>query len=119
MSAASGLGLRRFGAGRAIEGEIGALVTALGLSLSLSLSLFFFFFFFFFFFPHPPPLDDQHTPAPLCQRRHQRANHLQLARPAPNRRVTSRWPPTSKKRVEGPTRCPVYHCWAATAVQSL
>jgi hypothetical protein len=27
------------------------------------------------------PLDDQHAPAPLHQRRHQRANHLQLARP--------------------------------------
>ena len=31
-------------------------------------------------------LDDQHTPMPLHQRRHQRADHLQLARPAPNRR---------------------------------
>ena len=31
-------------------------------------------------------LDDQHTPAPVCYRRHQRADHLQLARPAPNRR---------------------------------
>ncbi len=31
-------------------------------------------------------LDDQHAPMPLHQRRHQRADHVQLARPAPNRR---------------------------------
>jgi hypothetical protein len=31
-------------------------------------------------------LDDQHAPAPLHQRPQQRADHLQLARPAPNRR---------------------------------
>jgi hypothetical protein len=30
-------------------------------------------------------LDDQHAPAPLRQRRHQGANHLQLARPPSNR----------------------------------
>ena len=35
-------------------------------------------------------LDDQHAPAPLCQRRHQRPDHLQLARPAPNRRSHQR-----------------------------
>ena len=31
-------------------------------------------------------LDDQYAPMPPHQRRHQPANHLQLARPTPNRR---------------------------------
>jgi hypothetical protein len=31
-------------------------------------------------------LDDQHPPAPPRQRRHQRADHLQLVHPPPNRR---------------------------------
>jgi len=30
-------------------------------------------------------LDDQNAPAPLRHRRHQSADHLQLARPSPNR----------------------------------
>jgi hypothetical protein len=43
----------------------------------------------------PQALDDQDAPAPLHQRRHQRADHLQLARPPPNRRSCK--PPAIKK----------------------
>ena len=60
-------------------------------------------------------LDDQHTTTPLHQRRHQRADHLQLAS-RPNRR-SYELAATSERPVEGPTGCPVYrllncHCSA-------
>jgi len=42
-------------------------------------------------------LKDEHAPAPLCQRRQQRADHLQLARPAPNRRSYQRLAAEIKK----------------------